>query len=130
MFVVHNLKNISYVQEVKDYINNVLLKCPNLEIEKSYTVGRIGVYYYHEKNQDPKVFHLIYAKENSEAGSYYNPFTLSFFENSYKMLINLKCFDVKEEIKNSFKKSSIDIFKNIEENTYLDFDDSSEKLIK
>ena len=135
LYVVHNLKNFSYIQEVKDYINNVLLKCPNLELEKGSSISkniisRTEPFYYYEKNQDSYVYHLLYAKENSEAGTYYNKYTLHFLENSYIRVINIKCFDVKEEIKNSFRKSSIDIFKNIEKNTYLDFDDSSEKLIK
>jgi len=133
LFVVHNLKNYSYIKEVKDYINNILLKCPNLDLEKMNRISTTlkndtGVIYY-EKNKENTIFHLIYSKENSEAGSYYNSLTLDFLESSYQNVINLKFFDVKKEIKNSFIKSLRDIFKNIE-NPYLDFDDSSEKLIK
>ena len=132
LFVVHNLKNYSYIKEVKDYINNILLKCPNLDLGKgdyiSMTLEKTGVYYY-EKNEENRVYHLIYSKENSEAGSYYNSFTLNFLKMSFQSISSLKCFDVKEEIKNSFIQSSIDIFKNIEKNN-LGFDEPSEKLIK
>ena len=132
LFVVHNLKNYSYIKEVKYYINNILLKCPNLDLGKGDYIGmtldNTGVYYY-EKNEENRVYHLIYSKENSEAGSYYNSFTLHYLENSYRNAINLKCFDVKKEIKNSFIEYSKDIFKNIEK-LYLPFDDSNEKFIK
>ena len=39
--------------------------------------------FYYEKNSDPKIFHLIYANQYSEAGKYYNGYTLQFIENLF-----------------------------------------------
>ena len=39
--------------------------------------------YFFEKNIEPKIYHLIFANEGSEAGNYYNNFTLDFLEKSY-----------------------------------------------
>ena len=54
---------------------------------------RYGFYYY-EKNSDPKIFHLIFANEGSEAGNFYNNFILRFIERSYQIVTDFTKFDV------------------------------------
>ena len=61
------------------------------------------------KNSNPKIFHLIYANENSEAGKYYNQYTLSFIEKLYEANIDLKGFDIVKSIKERFLEESKDI---------------------
>ena len=82
--------------------------------------------YFYEKNTDPKVFHLLFANEGSEAGKIYNEFTLQYLENNYQNVTDLKSFDVVEAIKDRFSKISNDIMENTEK---IEFD-SSKEIIK
>ena len=89
-----------------------------------------GIYYY-EKDTNPTIYHLIYANEGSEAGKFYNRFTLNFIENSFQQVTNLKPFDVIKSVKERFVELSKEIIE-INENNKFDkesFEDS-EKLIK
>jgi HSP20 family molecular chaperone IbpA len=78
------------------------------------TESKTGVYYY-ESNKDQKIFHLIFANENSEAGKFYNQFTLDFLENNYQSVTHLKNYDVIETIKDRFVKLSKDIIEKTDE---------------
>ena len=131
LFIIHNLKTYTHVQQVEEYINDYLLKSATFDLEKQDNIStkiktKTGVSYY-EKNTNPKVFHLIYANEKSEAGDYYNNFTLKFIENNFQNITDLTPFDVIETIKKRFKDISNDV---LEKNTdKLEFNNSN-KLIK
>ena len=89
-----------------------------------------GVYYY-EKNSDPKIYHFIYTNEGSEAGLFYNKFTLDYLENFYKMVTDIKSFDILETLKERFIDISNEIFEQLEKPLTKDnFDNSNSKLIK
>ena len=94
LYVIHNLITYTTVEQVKSYIKDILLKSSTFQLEEQIIVNTEtkstkGVCYY-EKNSDPKIFHLIYANQYSEAGKYYNPYTLKFIENSYEKITDLK----------------------------------------
>ena len=63
--------------------------------------------YFYEK--DSGIFHLIFANEYSEAGQYYNNFSLEFIENSYQIITDIKPFDVIKRLKDGFIKVSKDL---------------------
>ena len=131
LYVIHNLITYTTVEQVKSYIKDILLKSSTFQLEEQIIVNTEtkstkGVCYY-EKNSDPKIFHLIYANQYSEAGKYYNPYTLKFIENSYEKITDLKGFNVVETIKERFKEISKDIIENLKEE--IEFDDSKD-LIK
>lgn len=88
------------------------------------TATKSGKYFY-EKNTDPKVFHLLFANEGSEAGQIYNEFTLQFLENNYQNVTDLKPFDVVETIKERFSKISNDIMEKTEN---IEFDSKAETI--
>ena len=75
LYIIHNLKNFSSIEEVMEYIGNTLLKKIPLEKRLNITAKRKddekGVFYY-EKNSSLIIYHLIYAKEASKAGDYQN----------------------------------------------------------
>ena len=113
LFIIHNLKTYTHVQQVEEYINDYLLKSATFDLEKQDNIStkiknKTGVSYY-EKNTNPKVFHLIYANEKSEAGDYYNNFTLKFIENIFQNITDLTPFDVIETIQKRFTEISNDI---------------------
>ena len=120
LFIIHNL--ITYVdkKEVQNYIENYLLKSATFKLVKGHKVSTEykekdedeGIYY-HEENSNLKIFHLIFANEDSEAGKYYNSFTLNFLENSYQQQVtDISKFDVIESLKERFVNISKEIIDN------------------
>ena len=112
LYIIHNLKSFTSKEQVKDYIDNSLLK---------------------SKNKERKIYHLIYANENSEAGKFYNQFTLNFIENSYQTVTDLESFDVIDTIKERYMAISKDIIEktgNEEKITKESFDNSTPNMIK
>ena len=119
LFIIHNLITYTSVQQVQEYINDFLLKSATFTLEEGHkistkTENKPGMYYY-ETNKEQKIFHLIFANENSEAGKYYNQFTLDFLENNYQSVTHLKSFDVIETIKERFLKLSKEIIEKTDE---------------
>ena len=115
-------------KQVEEYINEYLLKSVTFTLEEAHKIStkintKKGKYFY-EKNADPKIFHLIYANEGSEAGNTYNEFSLEFLENCFQVITDLKPFDVIETIKNRFIDISQEIIENLEKPlTIKDFND-------
>ena len=63
-------------------MDNFLLKSAIFTLEKGYKISSVlkqnnGIFYF-EVQSTPKIFHLIYANENSDAGNYYNKYSLYF----------------------------------------------------
>ena len=134
LYIIHNLITYTSISQVNEYINEFLLKSVTFDLEEGHnistrSINQNGIYFY-EKKSNPKIFHLIFANEESEAGKYYNQFTLNFLENSYQNVTDLKTFDVIKTVKERFLEISKDIIdepKNIE----FKFDDNeNEKCIK
>ena len=128
LFIIHNLITYTSVQQVQDYINEFLLKSATFSLEEAHKVSTQikttdGIHYY-ESNKDQKIFHLIFANEGSEAGKYYNQYTLDFLEKNYQNVTHLKCFDIIQTIKDRYSKLSKDI---IEKNDEKDSNLSSEE---
>ena len=135
LFIIHNLMTYETIQQVEEYINDCLLKSATFELEIGHNIStkenkKKGVYYY-EKNLSQKIFHLIFARDKSEAGNFYNDSTLEFLENIYQNVINLKSFDVIETVKESFIEISKDILEKTEQPLNKNnFENSNKELIK
>ena len=133
LYVIHNLMTYTTIKQVQNYIEDVLLKSATFELEKQLKINtRIdneserGVCFY-EKESTFKIFHLIYANEGSDAGKYYNEYTLNFIENIYENNTDLKCFDIVKSIKERFKEVSKEFFEKLENE--ISFEES-EEIIK
>ena len=114
LFIIHNLVLYDTVDKVEKHIENVLLKCATFKLEKAekFNTGletENGVHYY-EKGSKPIIYHLIMANDISDAGEYYNPFTIKFIENSFQYLTDLSNYDVIESLKERFITLSKDYF--------------------
>ena len=135
LFIIHNLMTFTSIKQVEEYIDTILLKSETFNLELGHKIDtsfedKNGVYYY-EKNSEPKIYHLLYANEGSEAGLYYNKFTLDYLENFYKMVTDIKAFDILETVKERFIDISNEFFEQLEKPLTKDnFDNSNEKLIK
>jgi hypothetical protein len=134
LYIIHNLMTYTSISQVTEYINEFLLKSATFDLELGHKVSTLipqqnGIYY-EEKDSDPKIFHLIYANENSEAGNYFNEFTLNYIEHTYQSITGLKNFDVIETVKERFLEKSKEIIDDLK-NLPLKFDDKeNEKCIK
>ena len=133
LFIIHNLMTFTTIAQVKNYINQTLLKSATFQLEEHMKINtkienQTGVCYY-EKNSNPKIFHLIFANEYSEAGQYYNDYTLSFIEKSYELNIDLKGFDIVKTVKERFIIESKDIIE-IPPNENVEFVENSWTFIK
>ena len=146
LYIIHNLKSFTSKEQVKDYIDNSLLKSATFTLEEGHKIStkkeevNKGIYFYEkdkekekDKNKERKIYHLIYANENSEAGKFYNQFTLNFIENSYQNVTDLESFDVIDTIKERYMAISKDIIEktgNEEKITKESFDNSTPNMIK
>ena len=121
LYIIHNLMTYTTIKQVEDYINNCLLKSTTFTLEKKINITTklkrdSGVCYYETNTNNQKIFHLIFANEGSEAGKYYNNFTLQFIENTYQNITSPKPFDIIETVKERFIVLSKDIIENPEKN--------------
>jgi len=134
LFVIHNLMTFTTVKQVRQYISDYLLKSATFDLkkrtmistEKSNKKKSMNVEYFIEKSNNLKIFHLIFANEGSDAGNYYNNFTLNFFEKYYQNIIDIKTFDIIKKTQNRFielSKELIDKNISINENDFLDYKD-------
>ena len=132
LYIIHNLMTYTTIEQVETYIKNILLKSVTFELEKHIQIDTKieskNELRFYEKNSNPPVFHLIFANEYSEAGKHYNEYTLSFLENSFEKITDLKEFDIIDTVKERFKVNSEDIIENF--NDEIEFDDSDKNLIK
>jgi len=131
LYVIHNLKTYTTIKQVEDYIKDILLKNATFDLQKQQKVStKINVNkgeVYYEKNSDISSYHLIFANDDSEAGDYYNKYTLEFIENTYKFLRDFGSFDVIETVKDRFKNLAKDFIKKPEKELQFDNSDNLDK---
>jgi len=132
LYIVHNLMTYTTVEQVDTYIKEILLESATFDLEEHIQIDaktqvQTGIRY-NEKKSNPPVFHLIFANEYSEAGKYYNKYTLSFLENSFGKITDLGGFDIIDTVKKRFQEISKDIIEDMKED--IEFDNSNMNLIK
>ena len=141
LYIIHNLKTFTSVEQIKDYINNTLLKSATFNLEEGHKIStkietKKGTYFNEvvkDKEKSQKIYHLIYANESSKEVKEFNEFTLGFIENSYQNVTNLEPYDVIESIKDIYITLSKDIVEKKESNDKVEkenFDNSDPYLIK
>ena len=82
---------------------------------------------YYEENRKIEIYHLILAKEDSEAGNFFNNYTYKFIENIYNTITEIKKFDIFEEVKKIFQDLSGTILNN---NLNKEFFSSNDEIMK
>ena len=132
LYIIHNLKTFTSIKQVEKYISDSLLKSATFELEKqqniSTKINNIPGVNYFEKNIQPPIFHLIFANEGSEAGNFYNPFTLDYIEHTYQTVKDYEPFDVIKTVKERFTELSKQFIEKTENK--IIFDDKDNNLIK
>ena len=82
LIVIHNLQSYVTVEQVKNYINDTLLKSDTFNLKEEFEISKeltdlenkneFQWSYYYEPKSSPNTIHLIFAREKSEAGNFYN----------------------------------------------------------
>ena len=140
VIIIHNLMTFTKIEQVNNYINNVLSKSKTFNLkegsklmisnEKMITTFYIEFGEDFNEEQDYDIYHYIMAHEGSEAGKFFNEFTINQI-NKYYIILRDEPFDIIKSIKKNFIEFSKDIFDNIEESIKLNnFDNTNNKLIK
>jgi len=111
LFIIHNLKTFRLKEQVEKYINEVLFNSGTFNLQKheditaeAKTIG--GEHFTESEDKNVKVYHLIFAADDSEAGQYYNTYTINFIEKQYSDVYSKTKFDIIEELKKQFANSS------------------------
>ena len=136
LYVIHNLKTYITIKQVQDYINKTLLNSATFKLKIGNMDPNEEGIFFREIPDDKKVkkesdiYHLIYANEDSEAGKYYNPFTLKFIEQHYKYINNSGKYDVIQTIQERFIEKYEEIVEKGEKINLNSFENSNPNLIK
>ena len=92
LLIIHNLQTFETKEKVENYIQEILLNSATFKIEESTydSFGKKWKYYYDK--DDRSIKHLFLAKDNTEAGNFYNSNTFDFitfinknFQHDYKL---------------------------------------------
>ena len=135
LIIVHNLKTCRKIIDANYYIDNTILKSFTFKLQKNKTVTAkkdniIGEYYTEHKLKNTSIFHLIFAADKSEAGFYFNNFTKYFIEIHYNDIINLKKFDIFENMKSNLSlQSKIYFNENIKTDDFLSIEEILSKRL-
>ena len=143
IYIIHNLMNFQTKSQVEKHIETNLFKSASFTLKelqyvqvnenKDNEIHDERKHYVEEGNKNLKVYHLIMARENTEAGDYYNPFTYKVLREQFNSFIKRKPLSIIDEVKNKFVEWSYDLLEDkIEpENIEIvsDQDKKEEKII-
>ena len=140
MFIIHNLQNYYYIQEVKEYITKILLNLIGINLKEREGLNTMinkennqknNIYYEQEfaENKNYSIIHLIMANEFSEAGNFYNSFTIDFIKTHLNQFTNLPFFSLKKNIIEHFIEFSNSILKEPAVNDQFQLIESHNKII-
>ena len=112
IFVIHNLLNFQTKKQVEDHIKNTLLNVISFNLKEQYDFmqkeeNQNNVYYVEEKKY--QIYHLIMAKEGTEAGDYYNNYTYKFLIDKFTNFTKRKDLSIIKEVKDRFVEWSSDL---------------------
>ena len=108
MIIIHNLQTYETKEEVDNYIENTLKKA--FHINKGITnFSDVQTEYYYDDNFN-SIKHFIFAKENSEAGNYYNSKTIAAIKSYYNVQILENVFDFEKTLQEHFQEKKLLIY--------------------
>lgn len=103
LIIIHNLQTYETIAQVENYIDTILKQSASFNIVKEESNFYNSNEFFFDGNNN-SIKHFIYAKENSEAGNYYNRSTINNIKNLYNIETNKYRFDFKQTIIEHFKE--------------------------
>ena len=111
IFIVHNLMNFQTKKQVDEYIDETLMKSASFKLEKVKDIQN-GNRFYYVDNENENIFstyHLLMAREYTEAGDYYNEYTYEFLRGRFNDFPSRTPLSIIDEIKKKFVEWSGDL---------------------
>ena len=112
LIVIHNLQSYVTLSQVENYIKETLLKSDTFKLKEKYKISKEMTYnkenkeakwrYFYEPNSEPNTIHLIFAREKSEAGNFYNRNAIEHLYEIINTINEKEPLNVCENIKNLF----------------------------
>ena len=116
IIIVHNLSQYHKICEVEQHIKQYLKKSATFKLTQRNYIGNNQNYkgrtYLYDNSDESKeivVYHFLMAKEGTEAGDYYNPFTLQLIKQQFNTFNERRSIDIPNEITKLFSELSTDI---------------------
>ena len=120
IYIIHNLMNFQTKSQVQKHIETNLMRSasftikdqPYVQVTKNKDNNKEDekrYFFVEEGNKRLKVYHLIMAREKTEAGDYYNPFTYKVLREQFNTFTERKPLSIIEEVKNRFVDWSSDL---------------------
>ena len=110
LIIIHNLQTYETREEINKYIEDVLLKSASFKVKKTkQSFVQKDIDFLHDI-EDKSIYHLIYAREGSEAGEFYNDLTLNAIRTMNTMNTYAGKYDYKNTLKEHFKNVSNKFF--------------------
>ena len=114
IFIIHNLMNFQTKKQVDDHIKNTLLKSASFKLTETKDINKSqekkeDIFYFVENESEFQTFHLIMAREGTEAGNYYNQYTYDFLKEKFNNFTLRIPLSIIEEVKNRFVDWSTDL---------------------
>ena len=114
LFVVHNLQNYYYKDDVNDYIENVLKKLYNVELKEiqMYDAGNeiTGFDKYFLEKDNKNIIHLIFINDYCEYSNYYNKNTIWYLTQAISQEASRQTFEILENSKKFLLEISEQIY--------------------
>ena len=121
LYIIHNLQTFTQKSQVESYIEETLFKSATFRLKKTKEIyiedkkdKNENDYYFIEEsfnkeyNDNTNIFHLIMAREKTQAGDYYNNFVIKFLRNQMNNFPNQSPFPIVKKIKDYFFHRSKD----------------------
>ena len=114
LIVMHNLQSFVTKKQVENYIKETLKNSGTFDLEEQSIISKeekdkIKWTYFYEPNEEPKTIHLIFARDKSEAGNFYNDRTIKHLYRLINGITKKEPLNLYENIKNLFFDLSNDI---------------------
>ena len=103
LFIVHNLQNFYYKDDVNDYIENILKKLYNVELKEiqMYDADNqlTGFDRYFLEKSNKNIIHLLFINDYCEYSSYYNKNTIWYLTQAISQETSRQTFEILENSK-------------------------------
>ena len=124
LVIIHNLQSYVTRKQVNDYINETLKKSDTFDLEEQFIINKEKEkeewMYFYEPKSFPKTIHLIFARDQTEAGNFYNQKTINYLYSMMNNIYEKEPLNLYENIKKFFVDLSSEILENpIEANNII-----------
>jgi len=117
IFIIHNLSNFLTKAQVEEHIKNTLKKSASFKLYEKKDINyqmkfKKEIYFFVENENEFQTYHLIMAREGTEAGDFYNEYTYDFLKEKFNNFTQRHHLSIIDEVKDRFVEWSNDLLEN------------------